>query len=264
MKKLSFLAVLSSLFFAQAASAVDGLNIGVSVLTSKSDSSDKYDVNGVLFIDYEGYEVALDDDKSLNILPTSIEVSVNGEKVQAYTDAATLSYYGVENLEIAISAISVDYKKFNNFAIRENEELALVDASVTKFFALGTFDIDLTAGLALGGYSKNKIGVNDGTKDYRDTHFYTLDMGAGMNIPVTDTIDLYVYGGYSMKKGENTEMNTTYAGAEMFGGVIAKDITWTPYFEIKKQDYVNSDSGIENMFKTANDTQMLLGIKVRF
>ena len=264
MKKLSYLLVLSSLFFTNAASAIEGLDIGVSVITSKTDTNDKYDVNGVLFINYEGYEFGLDDDKSLNILPTSIEVSVNGEKVQAYTDAATLQYYGVENLELAISAISVDYKKFNNFSIRESEKMALVDASVTKFFALGSIDIDLTAGLALGGYSKNKIGVSDGAKDYRDSHFYTLDMGAGANIPVTDTIDLYVYGGYSMQKGENTELNTTYFGGEMFGGVLAKDITYTPYFEVRQQDYVNSDSGMENMFKTAEDTQVLFGIRVRF
>lgn len=262
MKKLFSLLFICGLLFQPAlAEELDGFDIGVSVLGSKSDSTGEYEVNGMLFMSYEGYEKSINDNSSMYILPTSIEIDVQGEKVQVFTDAATLHYYGIDNLELAISAISIDYKKYNNFAIRENGKAALIDMSATKFFTVGSLDIDISAGVAAGGVAEHTLVISDGTEvDSSSKHHVSVDFGAGVDIPITDTMDLYGYAGHMREKGDNYEAKRTYIGAELYGIKPSKRTEFIPYIRYSTEDF---DSQNESHFQL-DDSLLELGFRITF
>lgn len=248
---------------------LNGFDIGVSVLGSQSDSTGEYEVNGMLFMSYEGYEKSINDDSSMYILPTSIEIDVQGEKVQVYTDLATLHNYRFDNLELAISAISIDYKKYNNFAIRENGKAALIDMSATKFFPVGSLEVDISAGLAAGGVAEHTLVINDGTEfDSSSKHHVSIDFGAGIDIPITDTMDLYGYAGHMREKGDNYEAQRTYFGAELYGVKPSRNSNLIPFLRYSTDKFDGENSILFPQNDSPNfqleDSLLELGFRYEF
>ncbi len=244
--------------------ASDRIHWGISLLTSKTDSVDEYNVNGVVFAEYDGLEFDIKKDRLINLVPTTAEISVGGKQVRVFTDLATLEYYGLENIQLNVSAISLDYDKLDGFAIKSTQKAAAIDMSATTFKTLGIIDFDFTAGVSLGGYTKAKIIVDDGetdpyTHNNRDTHYGTVDFSVGGTVNVVDEVDLYFYGGTYKQFGDNTTERGVYAGASLYGGEITEDLPYTISVEYQKKKI-----NFEDLFRTEEDSQILFQIKVLF
>ncbi len=259
-----YLSLFASLIIGLSAFAEDRFDIGVSLIGSRASSIDEYDVNGIVFMTYDGYEHSIKENLTLDLVATGVSIEVKGRKVMTYTDAATISYYGIDNLQLSISALSLKYEKFEEFTIEKDQAVSVVNMSATKFFNYGIIDIDATLGVSLGGKTKQEVSLSEEEDFYfEDTHFYTVDGTLGANIEITDSIDLYLYGSYSYQKGKETELSRTTIGAEVYGGKIKGGVEFRPYVEIIKKDYVNQASGLEDMI-TADDTMAMFGIRVTF
>ncbi len=259
MKRLIILGALLVITCFHNVYAFENVDIGISLVTTESDSYDTPRVRGVIFMTYDGYDYALSDTMNLNIIPTSAEVSVNGDKVVVYTDVATLNYYGIEGLELAASAIQVDYKKIDDFVVEEREKVALVDLQATKFFAVGSLEIDLTAAASLGGYTKTKFNLLDENLEQKETHYATVDVSVGINIPVTDTKDILLHAGKYREFDENTMVDGHYAGVAIYGFEIADKYPVSLEF-----NYVESKYGLQGAFEDVTATKFLFGISISF
>ncbi len=239
-------------------------DLGVSVLTTDTNSADSYDVKGVLFMTFDGYDVALNKDTTLSILPTGIFVDVEGKQVQAYTDVGTLQYYGQDQLEIYLSAISIDYDKLDRFNISTQRTMAIADLNVVKYFSIGSFKIDTSFGVAVAGKSTQDISLSEEEEfHFSDTHFYSADAIVGANYSLTDTIDLYVYTGYSHQKNKNSELNEYSVGIHIYGFELGSTEI-IPSVEYITKDYVSQHSGLADQFSSIDDSLISLGLKFAF
>ncbi len=237
--------------------SIPGMELGVTVLTSKVESTGESKVEGVVFMNYDGYEQSIGEDQSLNLVPTSVEVSVDGKKVKAYTNLATYQT-SFRELELSITGLKIEYEKRDDLAIFEQQKVALVDLAATKFFSVGSMEIDVTLAASFGGQLKTKARFMDGSvRDVTDDHNYTVDLGAGAYVGMTDDIDVYFYGGKSITSGEATDTEKVYAGLEVFGGEITKNITYSPFIE-----YVSQKTEFSNRFDSVEDSAILIGIRI--
>ncbi len=258
---MRLLATLMLLSFSTLTMAIDGLNLGVSLLGSKSDKVDDFDVNGVLIIDYAGYNFDLRDDLALQLVPTSAEIGLSdGSKTQVYTDLATLQYYGEDNFIAMVNAIAIDYKDYDNFAIQEKKKMALVEAVVTKFIPVGKIEFDLSGIISAGGEVETKDLINDGTTKLDTDHKYTAEVMGGVFIPLKDSLDLYVYAGTYREEAKAYVQKGSYFGAEL--PFQYNNLTTSIYLEVENTDknYVLGSSQGDSL----DDQMIKLGIKVNF
>lgn len=259
MKVLNLFLLMVGIVFAPIASAIEGLNLGVAVTTVRTDDEKDVKVDGLFFADFEGFEKDFGDDKTINFVPTSVEIEMDGKKVKAYTDIATLQLYGMENIEVAITAFSAKYEKRDDFFLRKEEKVSVVDVSATKFIPLGSMDLDITAAVSAGGYIKSQFKIANEYQNIRERHNYTVDIGAGINAPITDTIDLYFYGGGFQQNGETTQTTGVYAGVEVYGIEIAKDVVLTPHL-----DFVQKKVDAGSLFDSVESSAILMGVRIDF
>lgn len=283
MKKMNTLLLAGSMLFSQFAVADDidteslmsYFDIGVSVITTKSDSSDDRSFDGVVFMSYDGYEYDLED-MNINLIPTSVEVSIDGKKVQAYTDLATLTYYSIEDLELMISLVEIDYKKNNDFKFKKEDKVVLVNAGVSKIINLGKvensimskaihalhmdgIEIDLNAEISFGGRIRSKSLLDNEIFSDKESHRYTTEISIGAIIPLGDTTDLYVYGASYRQVGENSKKRGVVIGANLSGFEVGKSVSASPYVE-----YVSERVTSTGFSGSEEDTKMLFGVRFTF
>lgn len=275
MKGMSFLLLMGSLAFSQMSFAddIEGLTYGVSLMGNKTTVTDKFDVTGVIFASYDGYEFELEESKSLHILPTGIDIDVNGEKVRAYTDLATVQLYGMNNIEIAISAVSIDYNKFNDFSVRKEKKTALLDFTVTKFIEDGTFDYDFSFNLGVGGKIKTESVINNDALDAKyykinkdagftninisEKHYATAGVSGAVEFPFTDEISMTFYSGYQRQIGETSDKEVVYGGLD-FSGLSFSGVEINPFVEV-----MTTNSQFEDLFRV-KEKRIQFGIVIPF
>ena len=256
----------------------DGMKLGVTLLTTEADSSGTTEVKGVLFMNYDGYMIEMDDQYSeLYLVPTNVYVDVEGKQVMSYVDLATLHYYGsdklgsaFENVELQVSLLSMNYEKLDNFTVNVDQTVAIADFNAVKnvevdFFSIGVLQLDFSIGATFGGKTKQDIILSPEEEyEFSDSHFYTVDGIIGSNIKLTDSVDLLIYAGYGYQKNKRSEIEKTIAGVQVYGFKLGDSVEIMPYFEMVKKDYVRADSGLEDMFSSTKDSMLMFGIRVFF
>lgn len=261
MKKLISV-ILMSFLFSTSSMAFDGLELGVSLMGSKSDSTGEYEVDGVIIADYLGLEVELNDNLSLSLVPTAAEIALgDGKKVQVYTDMATLNYYGENDFHAMISAVNIDYKDFNNFTIQEDGNVALADLRAVKYFSLGAIELDISGSLSLGGITRSEDLIEGVNTEISGKHYYTGEVMGGIQMPITDSIDIYLYSGGYYRDAEKFEETGFFGGVNIpfkeFRGIDA-----SIYFEYDNVDrnYVLEGTGAE----ANKDSMARMGLRITF
>ncbi len=263
MKKLGILALISALSFSSLTQAFDNFQLGIYGMAEKTDSNDKYELDGVVFVNYGGYELGIGEDSYVDLVPLNLEVSIDGRMVKAYTDVATLSYSGFNKDDIytAVTLASADFEKFDDYSIKRQEKLAAIDISATKYFTLGSIELDATAAISAGGYVKTETSPRNGKAfDDRETHYGTADFSVGANLPVMEFFDLYGYAGYSKRYGNKSRKETTYVGVRTYGMELADGI---PTFIAA--EYVRDDLNFEDRFaKSLEDSYLQIKVGIQF
>lgn len=274
MKKILLLISMMIMALSTQTQAIEGFDMGVSLMGTRGEIEGEFDVDGVLFVLYEGYEIGINDNSALNLIATGYETSVDGKKVKVYTDLATWQYYGENDFQAMITAVSLDRKTMNNIAERTNEKLAYIEATATKFFALDTIILDASLAVSLGGKTKNEESIKGVVAKFEDDHFYTVEALAGVSYEIDSEIDIYLYAGASYQKGDKSTRTDLFIGAESNAGsfkVGGKKFFVQPYFEYtyRKSNYVDFEEGsfdpLQNVFNTpVTGSSAEAGIRIRF
>ena len=253
---------------------LEGVKVGVGVLGVNQDSETS--VDAIFVFSYSGYELEqiINDDVSLHVVPTSIRTSVNGNSVSVYTDAASLQYYGRDDLELILSAISLDYKKETGLRIEKTQQLSFLDFSAIKYFALDDTEVSgidfyLRGNIGLGGKTKIKAIFDDfGLLEEGDSVKTKLGAEAGLNLPITDYLpnggfgsgtDLNLYIGHEKVNGEHLDVDRTYIGLDLYMGNTG-GVTYAPFI-----DYVREDLEFSKRFSDKTSQSFInFGIRVTF
>ncbi len=255
--------LLMTIFFMTSLTAFtqDDVEFGVTVLANKSDiDGEAGEVTGVAFMLYDGKEVELNSETSIHLVPTEVYVSVDGESKQVYTNLSTLKYYGLDNLSFAVSALSIKSEDQYNFSVRKDESLSYLDLSAIQFIPVGSFELDLSAGLSIGGKGKYQDLVNGVPLKVESSQYHAFDLSTGFSAEVGN-YNLYIYAGAERSKGDKFEAKEKYIGVELFKDQNDR-FAINPYFKISdiERNYI-----IEN-FDQANpaveDTLIEAGVRI--
>jgi hypothetical protein len=257
--KFLFLSLITALSMNSYASLSDDVHMGVSLMGSKTDKKGDYQLEGVILFAYDGLGFELSEDKDLRILPTDSQIAINGKMVQVYTNAATLEYYVTDDFELAVSALSVDYKKFNDFSVRKSEKMAALSTSATKYIAVGSLVIDASVSVALAGRTRDELFIGEANDriTVKDTHYYTVGAKIGVDIPVTNKFRVYAYARAEFQKGDETEKTSFSAGLELYEGLEFFNLHFTPHI-----DYVTERVNYGN--SSVDDSMLRFGLRLDF
>lgn len=255
---------------------MDGSDVGVTLLGSHSSESGEYEIDAALFFMYEGYDLDhyASDDYTLEIVPTTATVTVDGKRVKVYTDLASLTYWG-DDLSIIVNAVSLTYRKNKDLKINKRSDYSYLDVAVKKYISLGhngNSDIEffVLGEASLGGESRVYTTVNSKRIKSTDKSYIGASVEVGVSLPITQGLpgsdfigaktDLYLYAGYGHQKGKDTSTHRTYIGLELDTGSITKDLTITPYM-----DYVHERVDLtKNFDEIIKDSIVNFGVRVNF
>ena len=248
----------------------DRIDYGVSIITQKTDSNnDKYEVSGVLFASYDGYNYLLngDKDKGIDLVDTELEISVDGKNVKVYTNAATHTNYSLDEIELKLSLISLQYDKVDNYAIDSKRKLTIISFSGAKYIDLGVIQVDLIAGISLGGRTKAAVRLLDTDDDNQvsfeddrsDKHYGSVDISIGADYNIVDDVYLYGYMGITKQYGEHTEENKIEAGLLIYGTKFSENID--QMFVLKTE---NNEIYYKDALMTVKDSRVWFMYKVIF
>lgn len=243
-----------------------GVYLGVSLFGRKVE--DEHEFEGAILVNYKGYTMS-SDTYDIVLVPTNFDISVGGERVMVFTDAATLEYWG-DDFDIAVNAVSLDYRKNEGLKLEKSQDLTALEIKGVKYFTpkdlndnwrASGIDFEIFANIGLGGRTELITWDNEEKIDYSGNKYFSADVGLGANIKLTSDLpgesllgsdsDLYLYGGARYNRSEDMESFRTYIGAELYTGKFDNGLTVTPYFDIFWEDinYMmgSSDQKIDGM-----------------
>lgn len=219
------------------------VSVGVGLVGQKINDEDQ--VRGVLFLNYDGYEMELNDESTLEIIPTNITVDFNGDSIQVFTNLTTYQYWGEESLLLMAEAISVDYKKNVQLKIDEMNNVSVLKFSATKFIPLDvlsdtSIDFYVKGGLGLLGKSRGAYYTDlNEHSHYDETTYGAGNIEVGLNLPLVNKSylggkdsNLMMYVGKHQSRGESLKMDRTYIGLELSTGKTSMGWEFTPFIDM--------------------------------
>ncbi|MBT4791674.1 MAG: hypothetical protein HON90_08900 [Halobacteriovoraceae bacterium] len=238
---------------------------GLAAITRKV-NDESSEIEGVLFVDYFGYNVDLEDmdHSDLKILPTGLTVSVDGKEVKVFTDIITWELSIKDGYDFALEGISYEFNKNNSLQMREDEVLAYVNAKLSKTVKINfanNIDLDIEGSIGALGKINRKSVVEAQEYNVQDDLKYTYRLLVGSKLTVIESvknigsIEIYPFIGIEGSEGDISSSQSIYAGVEIYG-LSYKDYELRPRIE-----YVSQSSGLADIFE-ATDAKTLISLEV--